>query len=243
LRAHARRSATQHKEKPNKSKTDIRQSRNLNGGKKMNSKTRTIVVTGMLIAICAIFFLTGISYVYIPFSLIQVTIMGLPVIIGTIMEGLYPGLILGFVFGITSLIDGLWIHPTGLALLIPQFPLEMVLIIFIPRLLIPLFTWFVYKSLISNKPSIKRQTTVTGIAALVGSLTNTVFFLGMLTLLIKPEQLSSIFGTAANLIFTAILAVVVSNGIPEAIFVTVITIPIILALKRIYGISKSIKKA
>jgi len=207
----------------------------------MNRKTRKIVITGMLTAICFLFLLTGISYIFIPFSLIQITIMAIPVIIGTIMEGLYPGLFLGFIFGLTSLIEGLWIHPTGLALLIPKFPFEMTLIIFIPRLLVPIFTWLTFKALIGKSTSIPRHSTATGIAALAGSLTNTIFFLGMLWLLINPSELASIFVTAANAIFTAILAVIASNGVPEAIFVVVITVPVVLALRRIYGV-KPIKK-
>ena len=66
-----------------------------------NEKTRRIVITALLVAICLLLGLTPIGYISI--GVIEITLLCIPVIIGTITEGLGVGLILGFFLRIDQL--------------------------------------------------------------------------------------------------------------------------------------------
>lgn len=194
----------------------------------MNKKRNTslFVTLALLVAIMMLFQFTGIGFIQI--GVISITFMCLPVIIGTLTLGLVPGLILGGVFGALSFYSALTapsalmsalMMSTGLASLTP--------VIFIPRLLIPVFTHLVWRALknVHEKFAI-------GLAALVGSLTNTVFFLGMLWLF-WGETLASYFGVASPaMVMVPIGTIVLTNGLPEAIAAVLVSIPVIHALKR-----------
>ena len=73
--------------------------------------TRKIVVAGVMSAIAIL--LGATHWGFIPwFGGVSITIMHLPVIIGAVLEGPIVGLIIGFLFGLFSLIQGA-IAPTG----------------------------------------------------------------------------------------------------------------------------------
>jgi uncharacterized membrane protein len=104
-----------------------------------SEKTRRIVITALLVAICLLLGLTPIGY--IPIGAIEITLLCIPVIIGTVTEGLGVGLILGFFFGLTSFLQ-IFIKPTAFSQFIFSLSAwKTVLIIFIPRMFVPVTTW------------------------------------------------------------------------------------------------------
>lgn len=190
----------------------------------MKTKTWRLTTTALMIALTLLLGLTPIGYIPTPFG-IKITIMCLPVIVGAIVLGWKTGLILGFVFGLTSLFQALT-DPQWLAPLV-KYPLALYPSIFIPRLLIPLTAWGLYK-LAGKLP----KAIGIGIASAVGSLTNTVFFLGMIFLL-GAKPLADSMGITVGAVGAALALPIVTNGLPEMAVAIVICIPVILALKKV----------
>lgn len=190
----------------------------------MNSNTKKLVLTGALAAICLLFELTRIGYISFG-NVIQITIFCVPVAVGTMILGLRSGLFLGFIFGLTSLFE-LLTRPDPITIILmssdPMFWLKMPFIIFIPRLLIPVTTYFVFNAMSKNDKYKYLSLTV---SSAVASLTNTVFFLGMLL----------VFFTNMPIInFGLVGTVVLTNSIPELILIVITCPPIVKALKLIH---------
>lgn len=194
----------------------------------ISKRTRTLTIAGILTAITFLLGLTPIGY--IPLPTMKITILCIPVLIGVLLEGLGVGLWLGFVFGVTSLIQIFMGSPLGLLLMNLSVP-KTLLVLFVPRMLVPVVAFYVHKliKLIGNKITDKVGY---GIAALAGSLTNTVFFLGMMYVLFQPEmgQIAELFKTTKEGMSAVLLAIVGTNGIPEAIAAVIIVSAVCLAL-------------
>ena len=171
------------------------------------SLTRKIVVAGVMSAISVL--LGATHWGFIPwFAGAALTIMHVPVIIGAILEGPVVGLVIGLIFGLFSLIQGA-IAPTGPADTWFVNPLISIL----PRLFIGPVAWLVYRGL--RRVS---ETLALIVAAVAGSLTNTVLVLGML----------GIFG---YLPWALIGTIAVTNGLPEAAVAAIITLAVVAAWK------------
>ena len=194
----------------------------------ITKKTRTLAIAGILTAITFLLGLTPIGY--IPLPTMKITILCIPVLIGVLLEGLGVGLWLGFVFGLTSLLQIFMGDPMGIFLMNISVP-RTLLVVFIPRLLVPVLAYLVYKGIkaIGNKITDKVGY---GLSAFVGSITNTVFFLGMLYILFIPEmgQLAEAFGTTKEGMMAVIGSIVVTNGIPEAIAAVIIVAAVCIAV-------------
>jgi uncharacterized membrane protein len=170
-----------------------------------NPLTRKIVAAGVLSAISVL--LGATHWGFIPWLAgAALTIMHVPVIIGAVLEGPIVGLVIGFIFGLFSLLQGA-IAPTGPTDVWFTNPLLSVL----PRLFIGPLAWLVYRALKSvNEPL---SVVVAGIA---GSLTNTVLVLGVIGLL----------GYVA---WPLIGTIAVTNGLPEAALAAIITLAVVAA--------------
>ncbi|RBP38464.1 ECF transporter S component [Garciella nitratireducens] len=168
----------------------------------MQIKTRTITLTGMLAAISIVLGVTPLGLIPVPTVAGRATIMHIPVIVGAILEGPIVGMIVGFIFGLISFIT------TGSPLI------KNPIIAIIPRILIGLFSYYGYKW---TKSSI--------VAAIIGSLTNTIGVMGLAVLFRLTPMVAA-------------LGVVFTQGIPEAIVGAIITAVVVKPLKNIYGIKK-----
>ena len=165
-------------------------------------RTRKIVIIGVLSAISIFLGITRLGF--IPwFSGVSLTIMQVPVILGAILEGPIVGLVIGLVFGIFSLIQAA-VAPTGPADVWFTNPLLSIL----PRLFIGPIAWLVYRSL-------KRwKIPAFFVAGIVGSLTNTILVLGMIGLL-------------GFLPWVALPAIILANGLPEAVVSAIIVFAVV----------------
>lgn len=158
----------------------------------------------------------------IPLGWCNVTLLVIPVAIGTIYMGLKSGLVLGLAFGATSMVSAL-IKPSVLVgTLMGASPLAVVVMTFLPRLCIPLVIWSVYKLLAKKQKHI-----AVAVAAACGSLTNTVLYLGLMLIF---YMMAGIDNTA---VLTAIGATAGGAGPCEAIAAALICPPILTALWRI----------
>lgn len=180
---------------------------------------RKIVIIGLLSAITVVLSLTPLGYIPIP--PINPTIMHIPVIVGAILEGPLVGAMLGLIFGITSFFKAIT-QPT-----VVSFPFLNPLISVLPRIIIGLTSYYVYNIL-----KIKSQAIRIGVATFIGSITNTIGVLGAIYL-IYLERYANAIGMSTSATSYAILGVVFTNGLPEAIISVLICIPVIQILKKI----------
>ncbi|NLW20887.1 MAG: ECF transporter S component [Clostridiales bacterium] len=189
------------------------------------SRTRALTLTAILAAFIFLFGLTPLGL--IPLGFINVTILAVPVIIGTLSLGLGHGLVLGFFFGLVSLMSVLGLSltpPSALAgTLLAASPVLTVVMCFLPRLLVPLFTHLSY-GLVARLSS--RRLAIPAAAA-VGSLTNTVFYLGLMYLFYQLAALD------AARVVNLILGIAFIAGFSEAAVAAILSFPIMMALDKL----------
>ena len=111
-------------------------------------KRRNLVQLTTLALLVALIILLGLTPLgLIPLGLINVTILCIPVIIGTLYLNWKKGLVLGLSFGAVSFYSAL-VKPSALvSTLMSASPVLTAVMTFVPRLCIPLVAWFVYKRL------------------------------------------------------------------------------------------------
>ncbi len=181
--------------------------------------TRQIAVIGMLSAISVVLGATGFGFIPLPMA--KATVMQIPVVIGAILEGPIVGVTVGLIFGLFSIIQNLT-NPSSVL----YFALINPLVSVLPRMLIGVTTYYSYKI------PLKNDVVKTGIAAAVGSFTNTAGVLGMIYILYAAQ-----YATAKNIPVStaaaAIFGVAFTNGVPEAVVCVLITIPVVLAVRKI----------
>ena len=151
---------------------------------------------------------------------IKPTIIHIPVIIASIIYGPRIGAILGTLMGLISVVTNtLVLLPTSYLFspFVPNGNLNSLMIAMVPRILIGIIPYFVYKWM-KNKPGLV-------LAGAVGSMTNTVFVLGGIFIL---------FSAVYNGDIQAMLALVLSaNSISEMVISAILTVAIVPALEKV----------
>lgn len=173
---------------------------------------RKIVVAGALGAVAVALSLTGLGY--IPwFSGASLSVLQVPAIVGAVLEGPVVGILVGGIFGITSLVQAAINPAKGPVDVFFVNPLISVL----PRLLIGLAAWAVFALFRGRLRGVAAS-----VAGVVGSLANTILVLGALVL--------------AGAIPLALAGTVfVANGLIEAVVAAVLTLAIVTAWKGVEG--------
>ncbi len=191
---------------------------------KLNNTSR-LTLTALFAALILLFGLTPVGL--IPLGFVNVTILCVPVIIGTLLLGLKTGLLLGSIFGTVSALSafGIWGTPSALAsALVAASPLLALIMCFLPRLMVPTVAHFVYK-LFSNGR--RASTKAVPYAAICGSLTNTILYLGLMLLFYVVMGIDS----------AKVLALIGGTGLVagslEALVAALLSTPILTALWKI----------
>lgn len=188
----------------------------------MNTRNEHLVRMVMLALLAALIFLMGQTPLgLIPLGFCNVTLLVIPVAVGTLFMGLKSGLVLGFVFAATSFVSALLRPSTLVATLMGASVPLVIVMTFLPRLLVPVVIHLMHRLL-----GKKRDKMALTVASACGSLTNTIFYLGLMLVF---YMLSGIDNTA---VLTAIAATAGGAGPLEAIAAALITPPIVLALRR-----------
>lgn len=189
------------------------------------TKTVSLVLAAAFAAIIIMMaFLPFIGY--IPLGVINVTIIHIPVIIGSIVLGPKYGAALGFVFGMTSLIHNI-ISPLATSFVFTPFysvggvggNFWSLVICFVPRILVGILPYFVYIGIMKLS---KKQTISLAVAGVLGSLTNTVLVMNMIYVFFG-EEYAKASNHAMSVLYTVILGIIATNGIPEAIGAAILT--------------------
>lgn len=201
---------------------------NARGMGNSRQNVRKMVIVAMLSGICLFLGLTGLGF--IPLPLFKLTILHLPVIIGAIIEGPVVGASIGLIFGLFSIYQNIT-APTPMS---PFFYNPLVSIL--PRVLIGIVSYYVYKFLRSKLKNVKLSISV---AAIIGSLVNTIGVLGLIYLIYFKDYAQILMdkGTVASnsisAVTTALLTVIGTNGLAEAILSAIIVTPIVIAVSKI----------
>jgi uncharacterized membrane protein len=185
----------------------------------MNNKNKTfrIVLLGMLSSIIII--QTTIPFLgYIPMGPLSLTFIQVTVIIAAIVFGMKEGAIIGGIWGIITFVRA-FIAPTSLiAPIVFTNPLVSVL----PRILIGVVAAYAFHQLLSEKLN---ETVRMSVAGVLGSLTNTVLVLGFIYLFYRVPY-ANFLKIDMDQLLPALLTIVATNGITEAILSGILT-PII----------------
>lgn len=196
--------------------------------KMKNNNTRSLVVTALFVALILLLGLTPLGL--IPLGFINVTILCIPVVVGTIFLGLKTGMVLGACFGLVSTLSAFNLSPltppSSLAsALVAQNPLLAIVMCMLPRLAVPVATYGVFKLMARGDAHSKAALPF---AAAAGSLCNTILYLGLMLLFY------CITGLNSSTILALIGGTGLVAGISEAVVAAVVCTPVVYALWKAF---------
>ena len=200
----------------------------------MNNKTLKLTVYALFLAIMLVMGLVpGLGF--IPTPVAGIVIIQVPVILASYFLGYKGGMFFGLVFGITSIIN-CFIQPDVFAAIIMNAGGIktiglMIICLVIPRVLIGLTTRATY-DLVSRFD--KTRLLSMGLSAFIGTLTNTVFFLGAFYLFAREACMTGFGAATEKALFDMMLEVVKINGVIEAVASVVLCTAIGQALYRFF---------
>lgn len=191
--------------------------------KTRNYDTRWLVSVALMAAIVIVLANTPLGMIQLP--IIKATTVHIPVIIGAILLGPTAGAILGFVFGVCSLISNT-MAPTLLSFAFSPFmsttgipgALKAVWISVGCRILIGVaagWLWILFQKIKLN------QIVALAITGFVGSMVNTITVMGSIYKLFA-QQYAQAKEVAVTAVWELIMGTVFGSGIPEAIAAAVL---------------------
>lgn len=171
------------------------------------NKTYRIAILGILSAFIII--QTFVPFLgNIPIPPLNPTIIHITVIVATFVLGTKDGMIVGLVWGLTRMIKAYTLPASPLDLLLWTNPIIAV----VPRVLVGLVAGLIFQAFLKHK----KEKTGMVIAAVMGSLTNTVLVLGFIALFYGTEYASALAVDPSNLL-KVLAGIVATNGVGEAI--------------------------
>ena len=211
-------------------------SRPNSGGVQSGSRFSTmsmvqVAIFGAIICIMAFTPFLG----YIPLGFTRATIIHVPVIVASLLMGPKKGAALGFLFGLTSFINNT-MNPTPTSFVFTPFysigdvsgGLGSIIICFIPRILVGVVPYFVYKLVMwLTKDLVKRKSGISSVglvlAGVSGALVNTLLVMNLIFVFFR-EAYAAANEVAVSAVYTFILTVIGINGVPEAIVAGILTL-------------------
>ncbi|RZI48721.1 ECF transporter S component [Lactococcus kimchii] len=188
------------------------------------SKASDVAILAIFIAIMVVVQLFSQFVINVwPFP-VKPTLLHVPVIIGSIVLGWRKGAFLGFIMGLISFVNATIVTTPTSFLFSPFQPVLgtqhgsawALIIAFVPRILIGIFPYFVYKGMKNHFGA--------GLAAFVGTATNTILVLSAIFVF---------FGSVLNWSVGYLLsAIVATNSLTEVIIAVVLTAAIVPALEK-----------
>lgn len=187
-----------------------------------NRKTNDLVKLSLFVAIIILqSWVPLLGYIAIP--PLSITFIQVTVIVATLWLGIGQGMVVGFTWGLNSLIRAYVMPTSPLYIYVFRSPLVTIL----PRILMPLVVGLVAHYLLKNRVNWRAKAMISGI---IGSLLNTVLVLGAIALFRRNEYMS-IQGASLDTLWTVLGGIVLVNGIPEIIASAILTPAILLALR------------
>lgn len=202
--------------------------------------TKTFTLTAMFLAILIL--LSSVPFLgFIPIGPINATTMHIPVIIASIVLGPRIGAFLGGIFGIISVIRSTIIVSPLSFVFSPFIPVigtdhgswKALIVAIVPRILIGIVPYFVYKGIkkiMKNRAS--SQPVALFLAGFLGSATNTILVMNFIYFFFQEAYAQSM-GVSLSAVYTAILTIIFTTGIIEALVAAVATVGVTSVLLRL----------
>lgn len=194
-----------------------------------NKKIFKQTFLGMMIALELILMFTPLGYV--PVGLLRITTMHIPVLISAMVIGPKGGLILGFIFGLSSIIYNT-MNPTITSFVFSPFVNVggfqgngySLMIAIIPRMLLGYLSGVTYQK-------IKNKTAAIISSAMIGTFVNTALVLSGIYIFFGTSYAIA-RGIEQQTLINVLLATVMSNGVLEIILAIVACLLIVKAVER-----------
>lgn len=184
-----------------------------------NSKNKTLRLTLLGVLSAIIIIQTFVPFLgYIPLGVLNITIIPVTVIVAAIVLGPKEGAIIGGIWGLIVFIRAYTMPTSPMAAYVFTNPIISIL----PRILIGLLAGYAYNGFTKLK---MRRSLALVLSGVIGSLVNTVLVLGLIYVFYK-EVYASVSNIANDQVIGALLAIVGTNGIFEAVFAGIV-VPII----------------
>lgn len=189
-----------------------------------NKKTQRMTYLAMLLAIQVILVVTPLGF--IPIGPLSITTMHIPPIIAGIILGKKEGAVLGFIFGLSSVIQST-MNPSITSFCFSPFVTiggisgnwASLIIAIVPRILLGYLAGLTFEKLRTRSSN---QSLSAMIAGIVGSLTNTVLVLSGIYFFFG-QAYAQVLEIAYSSLIMVLMGVVASNGIIEAILAALIS--------------------
>ena len=188
--------------------------------KETNGRERITKITllGLLTALILIFGLTPIGYIKI--GILEITFLSIPVAVGAIALGAGAGTFLGFVFGITSLFQALFMNPFG-QLLLNINAVYAVITFVVTRVLMGFFVGLIALAVKRFNKDAPREILGYGIVTASAALINSILFLGAIALFFGTNA-EVLAGFGQTTVWGVLALVVGTNAIAELVFAIVV---------------------
>lgn len=190
-----------------------------------SEKTRNMVLTAVIAAIIILMAFTPVGYINLV--VIKATLIHVPVIIGSVVLGPKKGAFLGFIFGLTSLINNTF-NPSLLSFAFSPFysggNLWSIVICFVPRMLVGVVPYFVFKGVMKlGREKRAAEYIALPVAGVAGAFTNTLLVMNLIYFCFA-NQFATVKEIAVSAVYDVIMGIIVANGVPEAIVAAVLTL-------------------
>ena len=205
---------------------------------------RDFVLAAACAAIIILMAFTPLGYIPLPF--IKMTIIHIPVILGAVILGPRYGAFLGFLFGLTSLINNTITPAMTSFTFSPAIPVPgtgkgtwlALVVCFLPRILVGVLPYFAFRGMMKLLAHVKQgDIAALAVAGVAGAMTNTIGVMGLIYLLFK-DAYAAVRGISADAVAGVVLGIVGTNGVIEAIGAGILVAAvgkILLHLKKTQG--------
>lgn len=202
-----------------------------------SNKVRRITLTALLVAIIFLLAFTPLGYLVI--GPIAATTIQMPVVIGAVLMGPTTGAVLGFFFGLSAIVKVLTMPGADpfATMAMTYSPLRYIIICMGSRILMGWLTGLIGTKLKKVKldETLKegpRSLIHYGITGFVGSMLNTIFYLGLLWGL-AAQVIATAYETDLSSVGGIVMGTAVTAGIPEAIVSCIVVTAVCKAAERI----------
>ena len=218
------------------------------------SRTTSITILGMFAAIIALLSATFLGFIPVP-GLGSATTLHIPVIVASLMLGPKYGAVVGFMFGVASVVRTTVMPVVSSFVFSPFIPVYgtdrgspfALVVAFVPRIILGILPWFLYKG-------IKRLTTdhfmiinlaVTGV---ISSIMHTLMVMHLWYFFFRnPWAIARGRGELVADMYAVVLFIISTAGLAEAIvagvLVPAICFALYIVLRRSFGFSPRISGA
>lgn len=203
--------------------------------RRANVNPRIGYLARMALLIAIIILLTFTPLGYLVIGPIAATTIQMPVIIGAIMMGPVAGLTLGIAFGVSAVVKILMMPGTDVfatTILNYNFFLYCFIAI-VPRALMGWLSGLL-AAVLRHTPLGKGKSRIIsyGITGFVGSMLNTIFYLGALWMF-ASQIVANFYGQDISAVGSIVMGVAISAGIPEACVSCVVVAAVCRALSAV----------